>query len=49
MKANTSRKNSPATFPEKNPRRVIQLDESQMAIYKRGTIEILNPDGEQID
>lgn len=32
-----------------NFRRVIQLDASQMAIYKTGTIEILNPDGEQID
>lgn len=49
MKTNTSRKNSPATLPEKTPPRVIQLDESQMAIYKTGTIEILNPDGEQID
>lgn len=45
MKKTTATKNLSAP----DFRRVIQLDESQMAIYKTGTIEILNPAGEQID
>ena len=45
MKKTTATKNLSA----QDFRRVIQLDESQMAIYKTGTIEILNPAGEQID
>jgi hypothetical protein len=32
-----------------NLRREIKLDESQFAIYKTGTIDILNPSGEPID
>ncbi len=48
MKTNAARKNSPAT-PETKLRREIRLDASQFAIYKTGTIDILNPDGEPID
>lgn len=48
MKTNAVRKNSPAT-PETKLRREIKLDASQFAIYKTGTIDILNPDGEPID
>lgn len=48
MKINAARKNSPAT-PETKIRREIKLDASLFAIYKTGTIDILNPDGEPID
>lgn len=48
MNKNTAHKNPPATFPEKF-RREIQLDESQMAIYKNGSIDILDPAGKPID
>lgn len=48
MKANSARKTSPA-IPATKLRREIQLDQSQMAIYKTGTIDILNPEGEPID
>lgn len=49
MKTTAARKTSSATNPETNHRRVIQLDESLYAIYKTGTIDILTPDGEQVD
>lgn len=48
MKTNSACKTSPAT-PETKLRREIKLDASQFAIYKTGTIDILNPDGEPID
>lgn len=48
MKANSNR-NTSAVTPETKLRRVIKLDASQFAIYKTGTIDILNPDGEPID
>lgn len=48
MKANSNRKNSSAT-PATKLRREIRLDESQFAIYKTGTLDILDPTGEPID
>lgn len=48
MKANSARKNPSAT-PTTKLRREIKLDESQMAIYKTGTIDILDPTGKPID
>ena len=48
MKTNSARKNSSAT-PATKLRRVIKLDESQFAIYKTGTLDILDPTGEPID
>lgn len=48
MKSNSARKKSSATTAIKL-RREIKLDESQMAIYKTGTIDILDPTGEPID
>ncbi len=48
MTATSARKKSSATSATKL-RREIKLDESQFAIYKTGSIDILNPSGQAID
>jgi hypothetical protein len=48
MKTNSARKTSPAT-PAIKPGRVINLDESQFAIYNTGKIDIVAPNGETVD